>query len=71
MLLDVENLHAFISLNARLANLLQLTAGADASIDKVSSPAASSVESAEPSTKTLPSQTGFGHASVGRCMNET
>lgn len=33
--LDVENLHVCITFNARLANLLQLTAGADASIDKV------------------------------------
>ena len=33
--LVVENLRAHISLDARLANLLQLTAGADVSIDKV------------------------------------
>lgn len=33
--LEVENLRAKVSLDARLANLLQLTAGADASIDKV------------------------------------
>lgn len=33
--LDVENLRARVSLDARLANLLQLTAGADASIEKV------------------------------------
>jgi hypothetical protein len=33
--LEVENLRARVSLDARLANLLQLTAGADAGIDKV------------------------------------
>lgn len=33
--LDVENLRARVSLDAQLANLLRLTAGADASIDKV------------------------------------
>jgi hypothetical protein len=33
--LDVENLRARVSLDARLANLLQLTAGADVGIDKV------------------------------------
>src|SRR5919199_113922 len=33
--LDVKNLHAHVSLDARLANLLQLAAGADASIDDV------------------------------------
>lgn len=33
--LEVENLRAKVSLDARLANLLQLTAGADVSIDKV------------------------------------
>src|SRR5688572_7771265 len=33
--LDVENLKAKVSLDARLANLLALTAGADVSIDKV------------------------------------
>ena len=33
--LEVDNLRAKVSLDARLANLLQLTAGADASIDKV------------------------------------
>lgn len=33
--LQVENLRAHISLDARLANLLQLTAGADVGIDKV------------------------------------
>lgn len=33
--LEVENLRAKVSLDARLANLLQLSAGADASIDKV------------------------------------
>lgn len=33
--LKVENLRAHISLDARLANLLQLTAGADVGIDKV------------------------------------
>ena len=33
--LEVENLRARVSLDARLANLLQLTAGADATIDKV------------------------------------
>ena len=33
--LEVENLRAKVSLDARLANLLQLTAGADATIDKV------------------------------------
>ena len=33
--LDVENLQVHIALDARLANLLKLTAGADASIDKV------------------------------------
>jgi hypothetical protein len=33
--LEVENLRAKVSLDARLANLLQLTAGADAGIDKV------------------------------------
>lgn len=33
--LEVENLRAKVSLDARLANLLQLSAGADVSIDKV------------------------------------
>ncbi|HEY0101806.1 MAG TPA: hypothetical protein VGB76_22965, partial [Pyrinomonadaceae bacterium] len=33
--LEVENLRAKVSLDARLANLLQLSAGADAGIDKV------------------------------------
>lgn len=33
--LEVENLRAKVSLDARLANLLQLTAGADVGIDKV------------------------------------
>ena len=33
--LDVENLQVHIALDARLANLLKLTAGADASVDKV------------------------------------
>jgi hypothetical protein len=33
--LDVENLQVHIALNAQLANLLKLNAGADASIDKV------------------------------------
>ncbi|HEY0408054.1 MAG TPA: hypothetical protein VGC89_20120, partial [Pyrinomonadaceae bacterium] len=33
--LDVENLRAHVALDARLANLLQLTAGADVGIDKV------------------------------------
>ena len=33
--LKVKNLRAHISLDARLANLLQLTAGADVSIDEV------------------------------------
>ena len=33
--LEVENLKAKVSLDARLANLLQLTAGADVGIDKV------------------------------------
>jgi hypothetical protein len=33
--LEVDNLQAHIALDARLANLLKLTAGADASIDKV------------------------------------
>ena len=33
--LEVENLQVHIALDARLANLLKLTAGADASIDKV------------------------------------
>ncbi len=33
--LEVENLRAKVSLDARLANLLQLTAGADVAIDKV------------------------------------
>src|SRR5918998_1267005 len=33
--LEVENLRARVSLDARLANLLQLTAGADVGIDKV------------------------------------
>lgn len=33
--LEVENLQAHIALDARLANLLKLTAGADVSIDKV------------------------------------
>lgn len=33
--LEVENLRAKVSLDARLANLLQLTAGADVTIDKV------------------------------------
>ncbi|MGN6498517.1 MAG: hypothetical protein ACTHKM_00035 [Tsuneonella sp.] len=33
--LEVDNLQAHVSLDARLANLLKLTAGADASIDKV------------------------------------
>ena len=33
--LDVDNLQVHIALDARLANLLKLTAGADASIDKV------------------------------------
>lgn len=33
--LDVQNLRAKVSLDARLANLLQLSAGADASIDQV------------------------------------
>jgi len=33
--LDVENLRAKVSLDAQLANLLRLTAGADAGIDKV------------------------------------
>lgn len=33
--LEVDNLRARVSLDARLANLLQLTAGADAGIDKV------------------------------------
>lgn len=34
--LEVDNLQANVSLDARLANLLKLTAGADVSIDKVS-----------------------------------
>jgi len=33
--LEVENLQVHLALDARLANLLKLTAGADASIDKV------------------------------------
>ncbi|SMB81681.1 hypothetical protein [Deinococcus hopiensis] len=33
--LEVDNLRAHVALDARLANLLQLTAGADVSIDKV------------------------------------
>lgn len=33
--LEVENLRAHVALDARLANLLQLTAGADVGIDKV------------------------------------
>jgi hypothetical protein len=33
--LDVENLEAHVALDARLANLLKLTAGADVNIDKV------------------------------------
>ena len=34
--LEVDNLEAHLSVEARLANLLQLSAGADVSIDKVS-----------------------------------
>lgn len=34
--LEVDNLQAHVALDARLANLLKLTAGADASIEKVS-----------------------------------